>query len=229
MPPGAASARRRAAASRCSARTSATARASCYRARRRAEAAHLLVVNHALLLSDLATGGNVLPEYKHLVVDEAHHLEEEATRQFGFTASEADLLDWLDAVYARAGRDREGGLVSTLYTTARASQGAIGVAPQLQSLARTLSQASTRARDAVPAFLRAIQDFGAEARAAAATTTTSASRSTAASACSRTGPTSRRRGSRPRSASPSSAASLDEIARDARPGQPGRPRSIAMP
>ena len=136
---------------------------SCFlhRARRRAEAAHLLVVNHALLLSDLATGGNVLPEYKHLVVDEAHHLEEEATRQFGFSAGESDQLDWLDAVYARAGRDREAGLVSTLHTTARASQAAISVAPQLQQFARTLADNVTRARDAVPIFWRQIQDFGA--------------------------------------------------------------------
>jgi DNA polymerase-3 subunit epsilon/ATP-dependent DNA helicase DinG len=135
---------------------------SCFllRARRRAEASHLLVVNHALLLSDLATGGNVLPEYRHLVVDEAHHLEEEATRQFGFSASEANLLDWLEALFTRVGRDREGGLVSTLYTTARASHGAISVAPQLQNIARTLSQTVTRARDAVPAFWRAIQEFG---------------------------------------------------------------------
>ena len=136
---------------------------SCYllRARKRAESAHLIVVNHALLLSDLATGGNVLPEYKHLVVDEAHHLEDQATQQLGFSASEKDLIDWLDSVFARVGRDREGGLVSTLHTTARASQGAITVAPQLQALAQTLSQATTRARDAVPVFWRAIQDFGA--------------------------------------------------------------------
>ena len=52
--------------------------------RRRAEASDLLIVNHALLLLDLATGGGVLPEYQHLIVDEAHHLEEKATRQFGF-------------------------------------------------------------------------------------------------------------------------------------------------
>jgi DNA polymerase-3 subunit epsilon/ATP-dependent DNA helicase DinG len=48
-----------------------------------------------------------------------------------------------------------------LYTTARASQGAITVAPQVQSIARTLSQTVTRARDTVPAFWRAIQDFAA--------------------------------------------------------------------
>ena len=43
-----------------------------------AEAAHLLVVNHALLLADLATGGRVLPTYAHLIVDETHRLEETA-------------------------------------------------------------------------------------------------------------------------------------------------------
>jgi len=53
-------------------------------ARERAEQAHLVVVNHALLLSDLAHGGSLIPEYQYLVVDEAHNLEEEATRQFGF-------------------------------------------------------------------------------------------------------------------------------------------------
>ena len=54
------------------------------RARKAAEASHIVVVNHALLLSDTATGGHVLPPYSRLVIDEAHHLEDEATRQFGF-------------------------------------------------------------------------------------------------------------------------------------------------
>lgn len=53
-------------------------------ARRRAESADLLVVNHALLLADLQTGGRVLPAYDHLIVDEAHHLEEAATGQLTF-------------------------------------------------------------------------------------------------------------------------------------------------
>ncbi|MBI4570651.1 MAG: 3'-5' exoribonuclease, partial [Chloroflexi bacterium] len=50
---------------------------SCFllRARRRAEAAHVVVVNHALTLSDVAVGGGVIPEYGHLVLDEAQHLE----------------------------------------------------------------------------------------------------------------------------------------------------------
>ncbi len=53
-------------------------------ARARAEGAHSVVVNHALLLSDLASGSSVIPPYDHLIIDEAHHLEEEASRQFGY-------------------------------------------------------------------------------------------------------------------------------------------------
>ncbi|HKW59505.1 MAG TPA: exonuclease domain-containing protein, partial [Candidatus Dormibacteraeota bacterium] len=54
----------------------------CYvhRARAEAEAADLVVVNHALLLADAEVGGGLLPDYEHLVIDEAHHLEDAATR-----------------------------------------------------------------------------------------------------------------------------------------------------
>ena len=60
-------------------------------ARERAEQAHIVVVNHALLLSDLARGGGLIPEYQHLVIDEAHNLEDEATRQLGFNVSQEKL------------------------------------------------------------------------------------------------------------------------------------------
>ncbi|HKC20658.1 MAG TPA: helicase C-terminal domain-containing protein, partial [Candidatus Dormibacteraeota bacterium] len=57
-------------------------REDCYvhRARAEAETADLVVVNHALLLADADIGGGLLPEYDHLVIDEAHHLEDAATR-----------------------------------------------------------------------------------------------------------------------------------------------------
>lgn len=55
-----------------------------YNARRRAAQAHLLVLNHALLVADLelkrGTGGDgILPRYARVVVDEGHHLEDAAT------------------------------------------------------------------------------------------------------------------------------------------------------
>ncbi len=63
-------------------------------ARQRAEQAHIIVVNHALLMADLerrGLGGGLIPEYSHVIVDEAHHLEEAATNQFGFELPQGEL------------------------------------------------------------------------------------------------------------------------------------------
>jgi DNA polymerase-3 subunit epsilon/ATP-dependent DNA helicase DinG len=58
-----------------------------YRAREKAEAAHLIIVNHALLLADIMTQNRVLPDYHLLVVDEAHHLEHATTDALRYSAS----------------------------------------------------------------------------------------------------------------------------------------------
>lgn len=55
-----------------------------YKARQSADAAHVLVVNHALLLSDVQIGSRVLPDYRYLVIDEAHHLEDATTNGLSF-------------------------------------------------------------------------------------------------------------------------------------------------
>jgi DNA polymerase-3 subunit epsilon/ATP-dependent DNA helicase DinG len=65
-------------------------------AREQADQAHLVVVNHALLLSDLMHGGSLIPEYQHLIIDEAHNLEEEATHQFGFEITSERLQEELE-------------------------------------------------------------------------------------------------------------------------------------
>ena len=48
-------------------------------ARRRADAAHLVITNHALLVADAAVENRALPAYQNLIVDEAHHLEDAIT------------------------------------------------------------------------------------------------------------------------------------------------------
>ncbi|MDZ7336025.1 MAG: DEAD/DEAH box helicase [candidate division KSB1 bacterium] len=58
------------------------------KARRQANQAHILVVNHHLLFADLAVqaaGADVavLPRYHHIVFDEAHNIEDVATDYFG--------------------------------------------------------------------------------------------------------------------------------------------------
>jgi Rad3-related DNA helicase len=61
----------------------------CYvrKMRERAENAEIIVVNHTLLLLDTALDGFLLPERDVVVIDEAHHLEEEATRAFTVTVT----------------------------------------------------------------------------------------------------------------------------------------------
>lgn len=75
--------------------------APCFlrQARHEAESAHILVINHALLLADLAVGGTVLQDYQRLIIDEAHHLEEEASRQLGFEISAGTLNQELESIY----------------------------------------------------------------------------------------------------------------------------------
>ena len=62
-----------------------------YRARQAAQSAHLLIVNHALLLADVASGSRVLPEYDYLIIDEAHHLEEAITGALSFRVTQGDI------------------------------------------------------------------------------------------------------------------------------------------
>jgi len=64
-------------------------------ARENAEMSHLIVVNHALLLRDLADRNGIIPEYDYVVIDEAHHLEDEATRQFGTSIARSDTDEYL--------------------------------------------------------------------------------------------------------------------------------------
>jgi DNA polymerase-3 subunit epsilon/ATP-dependent DNA helicase DinG len=58
-------------------------------ARARAQNADVIVVNHALLLA--GAGTTVLPEHAHVVIDEAHNLEDVATDQLGHEVSDASV------------------------------------------------------------------------------------------------------------------------------------------
>jgi ATP-dependent DNA helicase DinG len=62
-----------------------------YLARQAADAAHVVIVNHALLLADIVTGNRVIPEYRYLIVDEAHHLESATTQGLKLQVTERGL------------------------------------------------------------------------------------------------------------------------------------------
>ncbi|GHT26161.1 helicase [Planctomycetales bacterium] len=72
------------------------------KARRRISNAQLLVVNHALLFSDLAVriqGGNILPVYKMLVFDESHTVEQVAADHLGISLTQGQIDYNLNRLY----------------------------------------------------------------------------------------------------------------------------------
>ncbi len=71
-------------------------------ARDKAQASHIVVVNHALLMSQAAGEGSAIPEADILIIDEAHNLESVATDQLGWRAAPSDL----DEILAELGGDR---------------------------------------------------------------------------------------------------------------------------
>ncbi|OGU17621.1 MAG: helicase [Geobacteraceae bacterium GWC2_53_11] len=83
-----------------------------YRARRESSAARVLVVNHALLLSDIVlrkeTGYDataILPPFTRLIFDEGHHLEDVATSHLSLTIARSGILKQLQRlVPQKAGR-----------------------------------------------------------------------------------------------------------------------------
>lgn len=60
-------------------------------ARRRAEAANIVVTNHSMLFCDLAAEGRLMPPVRYWIVDEAHSAEAEARRAFSFELSAEKL------------------------------------------------------------------------------------------------------------------------------------------
>ncbi len=85
-----------------------------FRAKQAAINAHILVVNHALLLTDVSTGNRVLPEYQHLIIDEGHHLEAATTDALSFRLTQWDL----DRLIREAGSTNTG-ILGQLLSAAR--------------------------------------------------------------------------------------------------------------
>lgn len=70
----------------CTSDQCSEARCPRYILQRRAENAHIVIVNHSLLLSDVANNNHILPEFRDLIIDEAHHLEAAVTDGLSFEA-----------------------------------------------------------------------------------------------------------------------------------------------
>lgn len=73
--------------------------ASCYISamRERVKQASVIVVNHSLLLLDAVLSHALLPDHDVIIVDEAHHLEAEATAAFTLTVKPRQVSAFLNA------------------------------------------------------------------------------------------------------------------------------------
>ncbi len=98
-----------------------------YKSRREIASSQLLIVNHHLLFSDLAiksasesSEAGILPPFKNVIFDEAHHLNDAATSHFGMRATKFGIL----RVIRRLKRKGKGGQGKGLiyYTAALATK-----------------------------------------------------------------------------------------------------------
>ncbi|MDI6642076.1 MAG: helicase C-terminal domain-containing protein, partial [Elusimicrobiota bacterium] len=69
------------------------------KARDRQQKANILVVNHHLFFTNIASGGKILPQYDAVVFDEAHNIEDVASEYLGIEISNTQLKYLFDRIY----------------------------------------------------------------------------------------------------------------------------------
>lgn len=73
----------------------------CYyrEAKKKEKKSHILITNHALFFTNLASGGQVLPDFHAVVFDEAQTLEDVATSYLGLEVSNSKAKYLFDSLY----------------------------------------------------------------------------------------------------------------------------------
>jgi len=121
--------------------------------------AHLVIVNHALLMADLAVENDVIPPYDYLIIDEAHNLEDVATDQLSFNVDREGLLAFLDDIFTEGQAQVVGGLLSELPNHFRESMATRTDIDRADAIADALRPAVARARDAVYGCFNVLMTF----------------------------------------------------------------------
>ena len=131
------------------------AREDCFfhKAHQAAETAHLIVVNHALLLADISVNNRVIPEYGYLIIDEAHHLEDSVTKQLSFSANRKSMEQLLNDL----GNARSG-LLSVMQRQIKAAS-LKGPANDMSNIIDTSRQVLAQANQHWAALFTALENF----------------------------------------------------------------------
>jgi DNA polymerase-3 subunit epsilon/ATP-dependent DNA helicase DinG len=124
-----------------------------FRARQAAQNAHLLIVNHALLLTDVAVGNRVLADYEHVIIDEGHHLEAATTGALSFRLTQGDL----DRLIREIGGSNSGTL--GFFCAAVRNQIRPSDFATLDQLVSRATDLAWRSQDQARVFFQALADF----------------------------------------------------------------------
>ncbi len=91
----------------------------CYyhRAKHEAGIADVVITNHSKLFADVKAGHQLLPAYEHLVIDEAHHLEDVAGKHLGMQMKYFTVAHTLTRLY----KDSKSGQLPALRQTLQTS------------------------------------------------------------------------------------------------------------
>jgi ATP-dependent DNA helicase DinG len=124
-----------------------------YKARKSADSSHLLIVNHALLISDSMTENRVLPDYRYLVIDEGHQLEDAVTN------GQSKRLD--EAMLGRRLADlgtQNRGVLGDLLNSVRGHVSEKEV-QRVEMFAQGIEEATTLMRVHIENFFKTLTDF----------------------------------------------------------------------
>lgn len=117
--------------------------------KRAAEKSQVIIVNHSLLLQDMKLEGGILPQYDQAIIDEAHHLEDEATRQW------TDTVDLELLRKSMATLKRPQGILNRLNTKAKTAPELIFDTVEIEEMVTGLRADA----EALESRLKALIDF----------------------------------------------------------------------
>lgn len=131
-----------------------------YRAKRAASNAQILIANHHLFFADLSVRRQtsnyqydaVIPAYKRVIFDEAHHLEDVASEYFGVRFTKGGILTRLGRLKSR--KDEQRGTIPSLVRRLRG----YGDAVSADALERAFATSLPEARSSVERLLEEVED-----------------------------------------------------------------------
>ncbi len=132
-------------------------RDKCFRMKMIKGMAHadLIVANHALLLSDVMTDNSVLPEFSHLIIDEAHTFIKESFDRLAHKFALQDILNLMHILYVRDRRAKKGYLIHL-----RAAYPNLGLyLDEITPLVEKTMQLSSRLFDCISKGLKYRENF----------------------------------------------------------------------